>query len=284
MPLQRVRVRIPATTANLGPGFDCLGIALKLYNTVSVTRRSIDTKHEGMIARTADFFFRAAKTKPFPFHSKIEGAVPRSRGLGSSVTVRLGLLAALNALSDYPLEEDQILAACVELEGHPDNAVPAFYGGFAACAGSKFLTTPVQPRLKFVALIPETPLETKAARRVLPKAIPLHQAVENLQNTALITAAFCSGNYEVLPGLFRDHFHQPHRAKLLPCFAPVIAAAEKAGALGAFLSGSGSTLMAVTLEAPEKICAAMLRAAQRAHSPAQAIVLTADNTGLKIRV
>jgi homoserine kinase len=272
---------VAATTANLGPGFDCLGVALRLYNTVSVTAGP-GHPLDPMLQKTADQFFLQAGVRPFAFAVKVEGKVPRSRGLGSSVTVRLGLLAGLNQLARDPWGEADLLRLVIELEGHPDNAVPAFYGGFAACAGSKFLTAPVAARLKFIALVPEMTLETKAARRVLPKQVRLPEAVSNLQNTALITAAFCQQQYEVLPGLFQDHLHQPYRAPLLPCFASVLAAAEKAGALGAFLSGSGSTVMAVTLRRAEEIRAAMLQAARRQKVAAQALVLTADNHGYQI--
>jgi homoserine kinase len=281
MALQTVSVRVPATTANLGPGFDSLGIALKLYNTVTL-RRGVETLLPPMIGITADAFFREARCKRFSFSFRIAGAVPISRGLGSSVTVRLGVLAGLNELAGKPLKPEQVLSLVVRLEGHPDNAVPAFYGGFAACAAEKFLNAPVSPRLKFIALVPDMLMETKAARRVLPKTVPLAAAVQNLQNTALITAAFCARNYRILPGLFRDNLHQPYRARLLPAFGPVLEAAEKAGALGGFLSGSGSTLMALALARPKIVCKAMLAAALRAKTPSQVFILTADNSGHRI--
>lgn len=278
--VRKVVVRVPATTANLGPGFDSLGVALRLYNTVTLSLGP-SGQPDAMIEETANHFFQAARVKPFSFQVKIQGAVPISRGLGSSVTVRLGILAGLNALAGQALLPEQVLGLVTELEGHPDNAVPAFYGGFAACAAGKFLTAPVQPRLKFVALIPEQRLETKAARKVLPKQVTLADAVKNLQNTALITAAFCAQAYEVLPNLFVDTLHQPYRAKLLPCFEPVLEAARRTGALGGFLSGSGSTLMAVTLSDAEKVRRAMLKAA---GIEAKALILTADNTGHQVQI
>jgi homoserine kinase len=279
---QTVSVRVPATTANLGPGFDSLGIALTLYNT-TILRKGVETVLPPMVEVTADAFFSAAKKKSFPISSEIKGEVPISRGLGSSVTVRLGVVAGLNILANQPLRPEEVLDLTIELEGHPDNAVPAFYGGFAACAGRKFLTVPVLSKLKFIALIPEMHMETKAARRVLPKGVSLAQAVQNLQNTALITAAFCAENYAVLPGLFEDNLHQPYRSKLIPGYNSILQSAQKAGALGGFLSGSGSTLMAVTLKNEQKISRAMLAAAKRARLEAQTIILKADNEGLKVR-
>lgn len=282
MSWQKVAVRVPATTANLGPGFDSLGVALSIHNTVTL-RPGVKTHLAPMFSATAKTFFAAARKKAFPFSVEIKGDVPISRGLGSSVTVRLGILAGLNQLAGCPLSPEQVLALVVEMEGHPDNAVPAFYGGFAACAAGKFLNVPVAPKLKFITLIPDLIMETSAARKVLPKTVPLADAVHNLQLSSVITAAFCAKQYDALSGLFDDRLHQPFRAKLIPGYDAILASAVKAGALGAFLSGSGSTLMALTLSNPEKVRASMLRTASRHLPRCTAHVLTADNTGLQIK-
>lgn len=282
MDWHKVAVRVPATTANLGPGFDSLGVALRLHNTVTL-RPGVQTHLPPMFAATAKTFFAASKKKAFPFSVEITGDVPISRGLGSSVTVRLGILAGLNQLANSPLSPEQVLALVVEMEGHPDNAVPAFYGGFAACASGKFLNVPVSPKLKFVTLIPDMMMETSAARRVLPKKVSLADAVVNLQHSSVITAAFCSKHYEALSGLFNDRLHQPYRAKLIPGFKEILSAAEKAGALGSFLSGSGSTLMALTLKNADAVAKAMVNTARRHLPSPRALVLTADNTGLQIK-
>ncbi|MDE1171350.1 MAG: homoserine kinase [Verrucomicrobium sp.] len=279
MKTKAVSVRVPATSSNLGPGFDCLGVALKLHNTVRVAHAKEDAA-EGMIAETARAFFQAAKIRSFPFAASVKGSVPPARGLGSSVTVRLGVAAGLNRLAGEPLPDSRLLALVVELEGHPDNAVPAFHGGFAACAGKRYLLAPVAPRLRFVGLVPDFELPTKKARAVLPKKVPLSDAVANVGRTALLTAAFAAQEYEALPGLFDDRLHQPYRAKLLPGWDAVREAALKAGALGFYLSGAGSTLMALTLKDSEKIAAAMLRAARKAGIGARTFVTQADNRGL----
>jgi homoserine kinase len=137
----------------------------------------------------------------------------------------------------------------------------------------------VSLRLYFVLLVPELEIQTSKARRVLPKNIARAAAVENSANACAATAAFASQHYEKLRGTFTDHLHQPFRSRLIPFLPRVIAAAENAGALGAFLSGSGSTIAAVTLHAPEKIAGAMLRAAR---APARAIITNADNRGARI--
>ena len=282
MSANSVSVRVPATTANLGPGFDALGIALQLYNTVTISPGGKEWP-DAFIAEAAGKFFKATAIKPQPFNVEIKGDVPRSRGLGSSVTVRLGLIAALNQFYSQPLTKKCALELVVELEGHPDNAVPASYGGFAVSAGKSFCTVPVSEDLKFVAIIPDYEVKTKDARKALPEQIPLGHAVENLQYSGLIVAAFMLGNYPLLKGSFQDRLHQPYRAKLIPGCEDAFRAAEGAGALGAFISGSGSTLMAVTLEHGEAVAAAMKQALTRAGAKnLQHHILMADNEGVNI--
>ncbi|HEY8966077.1 MAG TPA: homoserine kinase [Candidatus Methylacidiphilales bacterium] len=283
----RAVVRVPATSANLGPGFDTMGVALKIYNTVTVRRTEDSVTASGMTAETTIAFFDRTGIEPFSFKADIAGQVPPARGLGSSVTVRLGLVAGLNALAGEPLDPEEVLALVVELEGHPDNAVPAFHGGFAASAPDRFFRIDVAPALKFVGLIPDFELQTKKARAVLPKAVPMADAIANLQYGSLIAAAFARKEYAQLEGLFRDRWHQPYRAKLIPCWEAVEAAALKAGALGFYLSGAGSTLMALvhgSNDLAETVAAKMEAAAKKAKVKASAFVTTADNEGCRISV
>ena len=241
--MQQVTVRVPASTSNLGPGFDCLGVALRLYNVVTVARSAVMS--EGDLAREARRrFFKRAQIRPFSFTSMITDRVPRARGLGSSATVRAGLLLALNELAERPLSREALFQLCAEWEGHPDNAAPAFFGGFTVVQDRQVQRFDVSPRLRFILFIPELQIKTPAARRILPARIGLISAVTNSANACAITAAFASKNYAALSGAFIDQLHQPFRQKLIPFLPKVIAAAEKAGALGAFLSGSGSTIAA----------------------------------------
>ena len=295
MSLSRASVRVPASTSNLGPGFDCLGLALQLYNTTTLTRNDDAKAPHGMMEETATAFFQRAtggKIAPFGFDVHIEGDIPISRGLGSSVTVRLGMLMGLAELvkEAFPITREQLLTLLIELEGHPDNAVPSFLGGFAVCAhasddpGDGFVYTraEVKPELAFVTLVPELRLSTETARGLLPKEVPFRHAVDNAQRTARIAAAFCTGDYASLRGMFVDHLHQPYRQVLIPGFADILGAAREAGALGSFLSGAGSCLMAVTLDNVEAISAAMLAAAGKHGLSAQVRVLKADNEGVRI--
>ena len=274
--MDTVTFRVPATTANLGPGYDALGVALRVFNQVTV-RREANATIDAMPAAAAARFFERAKVAPFPFTWKISGDVPRSRGMGSSVTVRLGLLAGLNELSGAPLDHNALFEICAQLEGHPDNAAPAAFGGFTVAGGKEVARFEVGPELHFVLLIPDFEIATPAARRALPDTIDRVGAARSCANACRITAAFASGNYELLEGAFEDHLHQPYREKaLIPFLTKVITDGGKAGALGGFLSGSGSTICCVTLEDPDTVMRAMLAAAPPG---ARGIVTQADNVG-----
>jgi homoserine kinase len=283
--MEQITVRVPASTSNLGPGFDCLGVALRIYNTVTMTRSAPHRHfHPWIVSEAAAEFFKQARRRAFSFSCSIGEQIPRSRGLGSSATIRLGLLLALNRLSGNPLDRLRIFWLCADLEGHPDNAAPAMFGGLSVVHGRDAYPAvqrfEVSPRLQFVLLVPDLKIQTSRARKVLPSKISHAEAVENCANACALTAAFVSQDYEKLRGVFADHLHQPFRVKLIPLLPGVVAAAEKSGALGAFLSGSGSTICAITLQDRDRIAAAMKRAAGSISS--RVIITRADNHGAKI--
>ena len=275
--MQEVTVRVPASTSNLGPGYDCLGVALRLYNDIRV-RKGRAGPLPPIARETARLFFKAARLPPFRFACKISDQIPRARGLGSSATVRVGLLSALNALSGHPLTKAAIFACAAKLEGHPDNAAPALFGGFTVVRPGTHLKFRVASTLRFVLLIPEIKISTGDARALLPGKINREAAVASAGNAATIVAAFASGDYRQLSGNFADSFHQPFRRKLVPFLDDVIGAGEKAGALGGFLSGSGSTIACVTVRRPEGVARAMLKAAPPGS---RVVVTTADNRGAR---
>jgi homoserine kinase len=292
--MQRVTVRVPASTSNLGPGFDCLGVALSIHNSVTLVRNGARRlSHPKIVSDAADRFFKTVRRRPFSFFCYLSQQIPRSRGLGSSATVRLGVLVALNRLSGDPLDRETIFRLCAGLEGHPDNAAPAAFGGFTVAQSRVSLSAPGDERgefrtvqrfnvasgLYFVLLVPDIEINTAWARKILPSKVLRIAAVENCGNACALTAAFASQDYKKLRGTFIDYLHQPFRSKLVPFLPGVIAAAERAGALGAFLSGSGSTIAAVTLRAPNKVAAAMARSAT---TPTRTIIAHADNRGAQI--
>lgn len=279
--MEQVIIRVPASTSNLGPGFDCLGVALSIYNTVTVTRGATSRQvHPLIVSQAARLFFKRARCRAFPFSVSIAGQIPRSRGLGGSATIRLGVLHAINRLSGNRIDPLSIFQLCARLEGHPDNAAPSCFGGFTVARGENVQRFKVSPRLYFVLLIPDYEVKTSVARQILPSKISRLAAVETVGNGCAITAAFASGDYEQLRGTFVDYLHQPFRRKVNPLLNRVIAAAEKAGAFGAFLSGSGSTICAITSQDRHRVASAMKRAA---GSPSACVITTtADNRGVQI--
>jgi homoserine kinase len=280
--MNEVTIRVPATTANLGPGYDALGVALQIYNFVTV-RRSERAQPQPMAVEVAALFFPASGGDPFEFDWSIRGDVPRSRGMGSSVTVRLGLLHGLNELAGRPLSGQRLFEICAQLEGHPDNAAPGAFGGFTVAGGAQVARFPVASELQFILLIPDFEIATPDARRALPAQIDRLGAARSCANACRITAAFATQQYGLLRGAFEDHLHQPYRERaLIPFLSAVISAGEKAGALGGFLSGSGSTICCVEMAAggkrrAEEIGEAMLAAS--GCSGAKIVVTVADNEG-----
>jgi len=275
-----VIVTVPGTTANLGPGFDSLGIALSLYNQVRLKKGGERSEHP-MIDAAADAFFTRSRRKSFAFQCSIDGDVPRARGLGSSVTVRLGVLHGLNALTGEPLDAVALYRLCAQLEGHPDNAAPAAFGGFtAARANADYVRVRLAASLRFVLWIPDFEVATADARRVLPAQFSRTDAVANIGNAAVLTAALMKADYAAAKGCFTDFIHQPYRASLIPHFEEILQAADKAGALGAWLSGSGSTIAAMTLDHADRIARAMQKAGGTA---AKVLIVKADNRGVQVR-
>ena len=276
---QQVIVRVPASTSNLGPGFDCLGIALRLYNVITV-RRGEHTRLTPMMRNAANKFFAAANCRGFDFSCEVDGAIPISRGLGSSAVIRLGLMHAINELLGSNFSRTDLFALSAALEGHPENAAAASFGGLNVVRGVETQRFEIRPELQFVLLVPDFEIETEKSRRLLPGEIPRADAVMSAGNAAFIVAAFASADYEKLRGAFRDGLHQQYRRKLVPFLDDVIGSAENAGALGAFLSGSGSSICAVTLHDPEKVARAM-QASARVQTT-RVIMTKADNRGVRL--
>ncbi len=294
-PMTSASVRIPGTTANLGSGFDTLGLAVALYNRATVGRRSdrrveitspiADDARAGalaMLEEAAAAFFKKTRAPRFGVDLHLAGEVPIARGLGSSVTARLGCVAGLNALAGSPLDRQGLLAVVAALEGHPDNAAPAVFGGFTAAGfvGSEVrcIRVPLPSQIRLVTLIPDFEVSTPEARKRVPQTFSKADTIHILNRASLVTAAFATGRLESLRGCFDDRIHQPYRAPLIPGMDAILAAGVKAGAIGGWLSGSGSTLMCLALENPEAVATAM----QRKMPKAAVHILKPDNAGLKV--
>jgi homoserine kinase len=293
-----IRVRVPATTANLGPGFDALGLALRLHNTVELDAAPsprIEIEGEGAMSLprdTSHLAYRAALAvvesrgrhggaAPRAFHLRQHNRIPLARGLGSSAAAIVGGAAAANALLGGPLDPQALIDLAAGLEGHPDNVAPAVLGGLVACvtteSGKIRWTRLIPKRLRVVIAIPEFAVSTAEARHLLPEAVPFRDAVFNVTRTALLVAALAEGRMDLLDEATRDRLHQPYRARLVPGLDAVFAAAREAGAHGVALSGSGPTVVAFG-EAPG-IGEAMRRAFQAAGTACRAIDAEVDTDG-----
>ncbi len=293
MRLRSVTVRVPASTSNLGSGFDTLGLALRLYNRIEVTRAAKPGLHIFAAASAAELaaitrlaepivelFFRQTSRKPFGISLIQRSEIPVGRGLGASAALRVGLAAGLNTLTGSPLARQQLLNLVTEIEGHPDNTAPAVLGGFTASTiigqEARTLRFAVSPKAKFVTLIPNFEVSTPLARKLVPQQFTKADTVHSLTRVALITAAFTSGNLEALRGCFDDRIHQPYREPLIPQLSRVIHAGEQAGAIGGWLSGSGSAIICLTLDGERAVAEAM-----RHELPDSTVmVLTADRNGI----
>jgi len=293
-----VTVRVPATTSNIGPGFDTLGIALKLHNQISIRETddltvarvdpmSNSPKASAITREVVDAFFRRSKVKAHGAQIEVKGDVPVSAGLGSSVTVRLGIAYALNELYGRPLADAALLELVTELEQHPDNAAPALFGGFVVTGvidgAVRYRRFNVPPSLKFVVCVPDFPVSTEKARSLLPRQVPLSDAVENIRRVALITSIFATGDFALLRGLFDDKLHQPYRKKLIPMLDDVVAAGIEAGALAGWLSGSGSSIVCLTEQKEKAVAEAMANVFAHQKIRCESHVLIADNDGTRVK-
>ncbi|HUS37544.1 MAG TPA: homoserine kinase [Verrucomicrobiae bacterium] len=280
--MNSVTLRVPASTSNLGSGFDTLGLAVNLYNKVTLTKSASTQEHPPIIKEAAQSFFRRAKKSPFQFRVSITDNIPMARGLGASGALRAAIVAGLNQLARAKLPTQTLLEIVTDLEGHPDNASPALLGGCTVSGrvgkDVRCLRFAVSPKLKIVTLIPNFKVETEQARRLIPQTFSKADTAHSLNRAALIAAAFAAKNYQALRGLFDDRLHQPHRLPLVPQLNSVMRAGEKAGAIGGFLSGSGSAIICLTLENPQAVAKAM-----NSHLPgSEVLVLQSDNRGLQV--
>jgi homoserine kinase len=276
---ESVSVRVPATSANLGAGFDCLGLALDLWSTVTVhLGRDNDADPMARMAFTAArrVFIKAGIQMPRQMGARYEGDIPIARGLGASAVARVGGLVAANELAGKPLSDDQLLEIGTELESHADNVAPALFGGFqvSVVKDGRVLHTgaPFPGELRAVLFVPDLRMPTKESRKLLPSHLTRGETVHNSSRSALLVAAFASGRFDLLDTAVDDKLHQPARAKMFPEMYAIFDAAKAAGAHCAYLSGGGSTLCALATEREEAIADAMLDAARIRNVEGRTIV------------
>ncbi len=256
----KIKVSVPATSANVGSGFDALGLAVTLYNTATFEESDrleisaadgtrIPRGESNLIYRSAKGLFDKVGKKMPPLRIVQTNPIPMARGLGSSsACIIAGLLGANRMLGDI-LDTQELLTLATSIEGHPDNVAPALLGGLTSSVfanGQVYsVKRDVDQSLCFAAIVPDYKLLTEAARAALPKQIPHRDAVYNLSRAALLPAAFCEGRHDLLAIATEDALHQPYRMPLMPGSKEVFALAKQCGAKAVYVSGAGSTVMAV---------------------------------------
>jgi homoserine kinase len=258
----KVCVKVPASSANLGPGFDCLGLALNLYAWIEMdfakeTRiklhgnslNGIPADKSNLIYKVAQMVFSEAGVSYPELDIAMYSEIPLTRGLGSSASAIIGGMAAANALIGNRLSQDTIFQMASQLEKHPDNVGASLFGGLVVAFWdgdrAEYIRIDPHKRLEVLVAIPEFQLSTEKARIALPKQIPMKDAVFNLSHSSLLVAALCSGQLSMIRHAMQDVLHQPYRASLVPGMSTILRDATNYGALGVALSGAGPALLAL---------------------------------------
>jgi len=307
-----LRIRVPASTSNLGPGFDCLGLAFQLYNDFDVEaiapgryafesdgpeRIDLPSSPENLFVRAARRFWRRAGPKKAGRMVRMPGfrvratlRVPAVRGLGSSTTGLLAGLVAANAFAGSPWQREKLLDIAGAMELHPDNATPSLLGGLCAGVMNRrdaihYARYRVHPSIGCVALVPDYPVPTEKARRAIPARVPHRDAIHNMTRVPLVIDRLVNGRLDDLGMLMEDRLHEPYRKHLLPGFDSVAEAARRTGAAAAVLSGAGSAVVAFgPREAAESVGRAMVRALRREGHDGKFLVLKPDYRGTRVTV
>lgn len=258
-----IKVQIPATSANLGAGFDALGLALTFYNYVEMEESDridissadgleIPTDEKNLIYISARDLFEVCGKKLEGLRLVQTNNIPMARGLGSSSACIVAGLAGANQILGNPLSTDDLVDLAAQIEGHPDNTAPALLGGIVTAVfdGRKvhWVKQEVYTKLKFAAIIPDFELKTEKARACLPKEVSHKDAVYNLSRAALFSASLLTGKFENLRTAVHDKLHQPYRMELIPHCREVFDIAYTHGAYGAYISGAGPTIIAIADE------------------------------------
>lgn len=299
---QKVVVDVPATTANLGPGFDCLGAALDLNNRFAMQRiegsgerfeliiEGSEGTHlrggpENLVYRAAQRVWKAAGIEPVALEARVRLAVPPARGLGSSATAIVAGLMGANALVGEPLSKEKLLELAIDIEGHPDNVVPSLLGGLcmtAKAASQRWRVVRCEwtHGVKAVVAIPSIRLSTSEARRAMPKTIPVSDAVTNLGALTLLLQGLRTGNGDLIADGMHDRLHEPYRWRLIKGGEDVRKAAIEAGAWGCAISGAGPSILALcSSDQGTAISRAMVRAWEAVGVASRAPVLNLQTSG-----
>lgn len=265
-----ITLRVPATSANLGAGFDCLGLALDVFASITVTfshaeqAPTEDVGEKMVLTAIRQAYLRMEREIPGGVSARYNLAIPLGRGMGASAVARVAGVLAANEYEGSPLDEAAVLTLASELEGHGDNACPAIYGGMQVCVNheGRYLRAPCRfPNDAEIAiLIPDHSMATKEARKALPETYSKADAVHNVGRAALFVAAMAAGRMDLLDAATDDRIHQHQRSSLFPPMFDVFSSAKAAGAYASWLSGAGSSVAAITPQGCGRdVAAAMLK-------------------------
>lgn len=295
-----ITLHTPASTANLGPGFDCLGLALALYNTIEAdvvddVTTQIEIEGEGvdqlphdernLISRAAHTLWQHVGRQPLALRIKSINDIPLGSGLGSSAAATIGGLSLANALLDHPLAKSDLLQLAYQIEGHADNATAALLGGLtivSAHADELLYTHIDAPALAVVIALPDIALATHDARGVLPQQVRLSDAIFNMGSALLVVQALQAGDYKMLAQTMQDRLHQPYRRMLIRGYDDVERAAIDSGAAAVVLSGAGPSLAAFTDHGHTQIAQAMRDAFAAHRIDCRTFVLPVDQYGVRV--
>ncbi len=295
-----VKVRVPATSANLGPGFDSMGLALGLYNYVTAeetesglvidildeSRTFLAKDERNLVYRSMKAVFDQVGHPMKGLHLTLENNIKVTRGLGSSSAGIVSGLVAANAISGNHLSQDDLLFMAAEIEGHADNVTPALLGGFTVTVKQKnriqYVKTEIKDDLRFAALIPDFYLQTKKARGILPHSVSMRDAVYNTGHSALLAASIISGKYENIRTAVGDKLHQRYRKRLVPKMDELFRSCYTNGALGVYLSGAGPTIVAILHRDNQEFPKEMEQVLQERMPDWSLRILEADNQGAVI--
>jgi homoserine kinase len=295
-------IRVPATTANLGPGFDCFGLALQRYLQLTVSLRGtpgaweISMQGEGSTMLPHDktnLIYRSIllgverdgdDMPGIAVH--MENAIPLARGQGSSAAAIVAGMAVGQMLTDGEISRHQLINRATLVEGHPDNVAAAVIGGLVLtredATGIAVRPVPTHPGAVFVSAVPEFELTTHTSRSVLPQHVLLGDAVFNLRAAAWMASAWAAGDWDAVGVVMEDRLHQPYRAPLIPGFDDVCEAARASGALAACLSGSGPAIVALCVDHAEEVARSMEAAWANHGIVSRAEVTLVDTDGLTV--
>ncbi len=284
-----VTVRVPATSANLGSGFDSLGLALAITQDVTLAighQAGATTGLARLAIDAARAAYRLAKLEAPDLALSATGAIPIGRGLGASAAARAAGIVGANTLMGGPLSHDQMLTLGANLEGHADNMAPALFGGMRIVVrdGEHYLhlAVPIAAGLKAVLFIPDFDMPTGESRKLLPQTLSREDAVHNIGRAAMLVTALSQGQWDALDLATQDRLHQPARSQLFKAMPDIFAAAKDAGAHCAYLSGGGSTIASFATGHEERIARAMMQCAISRGYPGRTMITEPSGVGASV--